>query len=238
MKYANPFDFKRQQFDAYDMFHTVQYGSPFVRFANGMLSCRDASPKPDMRGHYPDYNLSICATNDDNCPTFYHEGKPIPKAWLNQDGQQYFVLDECTGKAWRLHYDWSDSGYKGRVPECVDSHGLVFMNEGYDPIIRKHFELSSPDPKLAKHVRHISTQIQEPLMAMSKLSVNHYTFGRYEAMTPFVFNPEWVGLSLEKLIGQIAESQPHMIQSLAKKGFAIPRVITKRPYLTTNKEES
>lgn len=238
MKFANGFDYKRQKWDRYEMFHTVDYGTPFVRFDNGMLVVNDAKPNPDQRRHYPSYNLTICATGDDKCPTFYYDGKPIPKAQLNQGGQQYFALDECTGKAWRLYSNWTDKGYIGKVPKCVETHALVWMRKGSDPVARKDFRVNAPDTKLAKRIRMMQGEIQTTVKAMAKLSINQFELPTWKTLPKFEFIRDWKDLTVEQIIAEITKLQPVHIQSIAKYGFTIPRGKLTLPYLNTNQEES
>ena len=46
-----------------------------------------------QRGSYEHMNLSIRGTKDEKCPPLYYNEQKVPKAWLNDRGQQILLID-------------------------------------------------------------------------------------------------------------------------------------------------
>lgn len=98
------FNRNRAKWDRYSAPH-IEVRGGFVHFASGELIYTDGDPNPDDRHLYRNFGIQIVSTADDKCPNLYlTEGakKSLPKAWLNQSGQQHLAVDLEQGVAVRL----------------------------------------------------------------------------------------------------------------------------------------
>lgn len=135
-------DHNMVRWDAWSAFHigvtkygrcaTVSYSYPqFIMFDTGELLCRAVAPNPDDRGVYAPLNVSIYATNDEQCPNLFTlDGKLLKRAWLDQDrGQQYLLIDHDTKRAVRIDQ------HNGTDPELLTMPARFrkFMNGAYFP---------------------------------------------------------------------------------------------------------
>lgn len=100
--------------DLYQAFHTFcmtngfkgrnsVYGgplSPLVLFDTGELICTSTTPGPHERGGYHPVGVSLTTTK--NIDLFMPDGKPIIRAWLDDDGMQYLLHDWSSNRVVRL----------------------------------------------------------------------------------------------------------------------------------------
>lgn len=77
---------------------------PFVLFRKRQrVECMRSRPAPFERVEYPLLGVSLVATEDSWCPQLYFaDGEPVRKAWLNDNGQQYLLIDHDSHRAVRL----------------------------------------------------------------------------------------------------------------------------------------
>lgn len=109
---------EHQGWDAFRAFHVgvshhgthraQQYGSgPLILFDTGELICLKGQPDPTERGVYGHINVEL-AISDDMTGYITPTGMKVPKAWLKDEGSQWFLIDHCSGRAVRI--DGSTNG--------------------------------------------------------------------------------------------------------------------------------
>lgn len=80
------------RWDRYETMHVVDQG--FVDFLDGTSIYTDGTPEPNVRRKYGYRNVQITMTTDPDCPALSTPaGEEVPKAWLNQKGGQYLMID-------------------------------------------------------------------------------------------------------------------------------------------------
>jgi hypothetical protein len=78
--------------------------TPLVLFDTGELICTDAAPDPSKRGEYRSVGISLTTTKDERL--WLPDGSPVTRAWLDDAGMQYLLVDRETKRAVRLDGTW------------------------------------------------------------------------------------------------------------------------------------
>jgi hypothetical protein len=131
------FDFTRQRWDEYRAFHTND--GHIVQFATGECIYTRPNPDPHERRHFRARMIQSVGTDDSDLPDLYLPGdtKPLPKAWLNNNGMQYLMVDYDRDKAVRLF------SYGATMPLTIPTHlrqrnrsdvRVYWAGPGCDPI--------------------------------------------------------------------------------------------------------
>lgn len=165
-------NFERQHV-RWDLFHAFHIGvtkqglsatshwswPPFVLFEDGQVICTRSRPNPYERGVYDMLGVSLVATGDRFAqgpicpPLFFPSGEQVTKAWLNNHGQQYLLIDREHNHVVRLN----DRAYSHPLaltrltPEAQKQASVWFAAAGNKPLgasiaIRKPF-MSLPKEK-------------------------------------------------------------------------------------------
>ena len=74
--------------------------SPLVLFDTGEVICIQSSPNPNQRGVYSSIGVRLTHTKETSLWT--PDGSPITRAWLDDGGMQYLLVDLDTKHAVRL----------------------------------------------------------------------------------------------------------------------------------------
>jgi hypothetical protein len=107
----------KADWDAYRAFHTFCGGggndfmhkqstwggeaSPLTLFDTGEVICTETTPGPDKRGDYHSIGVTLTTTSD--VPLWMPDGNPVVRAWLDDGGMQYLLVDHATKRAVRLN---------------------------------------------------------------------------------------------------------------------------------------
>lgn len=176
-------DNTQQRWDKFEAFHigvdkyalskTNPWTSqPFIMFDSGEVVCTYAQPGPDQRGIYPMLNLQLVGTNDRNCPALATpDGEAVAKAWLDDAGQQYLLIDLCTSRAYRL--GGGHSSKLERVPERLSHFTAYFPGAGREPTTPP-VTVAKPDLKaLTREEREHKDAMISSIKAATKLVEDH-----------------------------------------------------------------
>lgn len=111
---------ERWSYDTYKAFHINQV--PIIFFDTGELICTTMAPCVGDRHHYFDFNVELCTTKD--CGTLWTpEGIEVKAAWLDDNGQQYLMVDHDEHVAVRL--DGGQRRYRNPNGQMYGSGGEV-----------------------------------------------------------------------------------------------------------------
>lgn len=156
---------KKQRWDKYRQFHigvtpvsltstTVPYAEPpFVMFDSGEVIATSGAPNPNVRCAYPMLGVTLVATGDAKCPALTTaDGAKVPKAWLNDNGQQYLLIDHDTGRAVRTDAYYNASPLVSADCYWAKAAAAYFAGPGQPPIGRK-VALRQPLKLLPKETR-------------------------------------------------------------------------------------
>ena len=137
MKQAD-FDLSKAEWDRFKAFHIGHgpgYDKPIVQFDTGEVIFTQHRWEPDQRKLYRDFNITVVSTADVRCPLLYRHAtdeKPVPKARLNQTGQQIILIDHDHGIAVSLEFGDSLSSdlprreFQERLPERLRAHAFAY----------------------------------------------------------------------------------------------------------------
>jgi hypothetical protein len=73
---------------------------PFIIFDDGEVICTISQLKPDLRRVYPELNVELAISGEQ--ALYLPDGTQVPKAWLNENGQQYLIIDHDTHQVKQL----------------------------------------------------------------------------------------------------------------------------------------
>jgi hypothetical protein len=232
------FNYAQQQWDRYSEFHTNGgWRSPFTEFANGQLIITN-TPDLDVRRMYEKYGIQLVSTTDGDLPPLYlskEDEKPIPKAWVQQGGQQHLAVDHERGVAvaiGRNHY-YGRGGRKDvwstTVPDNLRSPALVYWaGDKRLPIASMDISVSRPDPATMKAMLPKLDEVRPALHAIDRMKnppiPNYYQTGKVDVRL------EWLDMTTEELVVHLSKDDS-TLKSAVVCGFASKRIITEVPYL-------
>ena len=147
------FDFARAMWDDYKAFHNNHHPI-FVQFDTGELICTHTKVDPNLRHLWTNLGVSLYFTTDEKCPPLYEEsqgGNPIPKAWLNDGGGQYLLVDYMTRQVVRLSRGLTN------IPVRLRGRATAYFAGAGEPPIGGKIELSKPESFTKNELEHIET---------------------------------------------------------------------------------
>lgn len=126
-------------------------GFPFIIFDTGEVVCTTSAPDPDWRREYPLLGVRLVSTADKHLPQLTTaEGRSVPKAWLNECGMQYLLIDYETRRVVALQnetaaimaariprrfcYTLSHHYRTDKPPTLNPRISVWFPGEGYPPV--------------------------------------------------------------------------------------------------------
>lgn len=97
----------RWRYDSYSRFYanlnrhgvSIHYNAPAIVFETSELVITDAAYDACNRGLWNEMSIGTYLTTDSECPTLFWRGKPVPKAWLDNNGAQRLLVDWEQGYA-------------------------------------------------------------------------------------------------------------------------------------------
>lgn len=103
--------FEMQRWDAYKAFHLgvsphgvhpLTHGnSVFVLFDSGELILTKRMPEPNERCHYADIGVTLTLSKELDIDLWTPTGLKVKKAWLEDNGSQWIMVDHSSGRAVR-----------------------------------------------------------------------------------------------------------------------------------------
>lgn len=231
------FNYAQQQWDRYKEFHTGGSGhrdNPFIEFANGQLIITH-SPDIYVRKMYERYGIQLVSTTDHNVPKLYlnkDDEKPMPKAWVQQGGQQLLAVDWERGVAVAIghggyrHDEYSD--WKKIVPDNLRSAYVYWTGDKRLPVAATNITVSAPDPTVMKELTAKLTEVRPALHAIERM--RNPPIPRYYQTGTIAVKREWLDMTTEEIVAELSKDD-YTLKSAVVNGFASKRVNQEVQYL-------
>jgi hypothetical protein len=222
------FNPEHQQWDRFKEFHACY--QPFVEFANGQLIITNP---PDLyqRKMYERYNIELVSTTAPDVPRLYlnkDDDKPIPKAWVQQGGQQLLAVDYEQGVAVAIGYcgyyygrghtnpNYSE-GFNNTVPDNLCGQAFVYWaGHGRLPVASKKITVSVAEQELTKKLRDHLKSAMPALHAIYRMKADESQ--RYWGTAKLELHANWLELTTEELVAELSKDW-HTLKCAVKSGF-------------------
>lgn len=215
------FNHKDATFDRYKVFTNKHISNDWhtthlVTTEQGMAFWGKSKVEPEFRKHYPDLNITVVSTTDDDCPKFKEpDGTPIKKAWLQHKGQQILIIDHDFDIAVRVDYE-QGHGLPECTPEWLRPHASAWWPGRSSKPFGKPVKISQPYKACAEEEKLVKERIAQCEMWWN------LTYNEAEGQKkPFVSG---VGLAFLKVAQTPFEKMSH-----AEKCQLAVRGITREP---------
>ena len=184
---------KDVQWDMWKAFHWTSH--PVTVFDTQELVYTHGAPDPDYRRRYSDYRFSVLGTTDNALPTLYlpdtDDQDPVPKAWLNEHGMQYLLIDEETKRAVAL----GDLSKNHLVPQRLRARAKAYFAGPGSPPIGAPIRVSRP---LAKVFDKDELELIDSLKAACDMQFSMTTSPTWDKKDGYY--PDAVGLDPKRLL--------------------------------------
>jgi hypothetical protein len=232
------FNHAQQSWDRYKEFHTTGWDHPFVEFANGQLIITHL-PNPRNRKMYDRYDIQLVTTTDPDVPRLYlnsEDENPIPKAWVQQGGQQYLAVDWEREVAVAIGYLWYKQGtpthWTESVPDNINGASVYWSGPKRLPIALCGITVSTPDKGRNAEIQEKLREVIPALHAIERMK--NPPIPRYLHGGKIDLKVEWLDLTTEQLVAELSRDD-HTLKSVTRCGFNSLRVVQEVPYLYVKK---
>jgi len=230
------FNYAQQRWDRYREFHTGggYRHSPFIEFANGALIITSVAD-PYGRKLYDKYGVQLVTTTDSDLPPLYlsrdHE-KPIPKAWVQQGGQQHLAVDHEQGVAVAVGYGGyhatMSNEWQVAVPDNLRSAFVYWSGPERLPTAVRTIQVSQPDPKTLAELNKKLAEVRPALHAIERMKnppiQRWYNTGKVNVKS------DWIDMPTGDIVAELS-ADDHTLKSAVVSGFSAKRIVTEVPYL-------
>ena len=224
------FNHEQKSWDKYRAFFTHDSNSGITMFETGEMMLTTSHPHPDRRQTFERYGIQVVATSDSDCPDLFIPDtmEKVPKAHLNDSGQQYLCVDLRTKRAYRLGRDCPVSKLKG--PEHTHEASMLWVHPRAEPINHRPIGLLSPDSATRRHIdRSVLNEVTIACQATVRMGLADDVNQRIDDRK-LIVPPSWIGLGADCILQQMNDSSKHQV---AQNGLGFGRVSSLQEYLVT-----
>ena len=223
------FSHENKCWDEYHAFHTTK--GPFVEFETGELMVKHR-PEPYERKYYDKYDITLATTADADCPTLYLDKEctvKVPKAWVNQGGQQHLAIDHQQKVAVRVDRRWFRDGKKNLQFLSRQHQWACALWNSSDalPVPINSISLSKPDREFAQRTKQKVAEVDAVVTAAGRIhGVAKHCWTREKAQ----FLRAWENLSVDEIVKHVCDN-PVGWELATANGFMHPRVQEQAEFL-------
>ncbi len=227
-KERNVYPQRRRAWDRFNAFHICN--GHFVEFETGEMMVI-GTPNPDERKLYPEYNVQLVTTTDNDCPTLYLDKEctePVKKAWVTHHGQQHLAIDYEQNVAVALLEGWN-RGKSTILGDHVGQASAYWAGQKRLPMPIAQIKVQRPDPRYKKKMASVLTDVRAAIRALWRMKESTVNSDWWYGET-YTAKETWYDSSAEDIVAELTQDDKDVF-NVSKKGFEYPRATERVDYL-------